>query len=111
MKIITRTVGARAWVALALLFLQASPVSAHHVGASDEIDENRSTEVSSSEADNIETGSQEQFERFVPRDATLSAKVDYTWWNTRMRHLVLSMRPSTRSRLSRPQRTTGSQIL
>jgi hypothetical protein len=52
-----------------------------------------------------------QFERFAPRGATLNAKVDYTWWDTRTRNLVLSMGPSTRSRVSRPQRTTGSQIL
>lgn len=49
--------------------------------------------------------------QFTPRSATLDVKLDYEWWDTRLRNLVISMGPSNRSRPGMPQRTTGSSIL
>ncbi len=52
-----------------------------------------------------------QFERFAPREATVDASLDYSWWNTRMRKIVMSMGPSNRSRPGKPLPTVGSSIL
>ena len=97
MNTVTKTLRARAFGAFALLFFLTGHVSA------------------AGQAPDTDPGLSAQFERFAPRDAAtgapLNATLDYTWWDTRMRNLVLSMGLSTRSRESRPQRTVGSQIL
>lgn len=54
---------------------------------------------------------QAPIEQFAPKSATLDARLDYAWWNTRLRSLVISMGPSNRSRPGMPQRTVGSSIL
>ena len=52
----------------------------------------------------------EGFDRFVPRDATRNAKLDYSAWNEALDWFVLDLGPSLREGLPRPQPSIGSRV-